>query len=316
MAGIWIITEKKEQALELLSIGRCLGNKMNVSVAVLAIRDIESRRDYAAHGAHEVMLAKPLAADQSVDALLPVIADEVKKHKPDAILFPATFRCRDMAARLAVRLKTGLVSNCIGLAYDDSIHSIIMSRLAYGGAAIQKVISLTGPVIATIMPGTFVACKPDSSTEAAHRDLPASPSSALKICELKERLHTTKDITEARVVVAAGRGFEKKEDISLARQLADKLGGEVGCTRPISEENHWLPEELCIGLSGVQVKPDFYLGLGISGQVQHVTGIRSARVIAAINKDENAPIFSVADLGIVGNIYDVVPRLLQALARE
>jgi type II secretory pathway pseudopilin PulG len=108
---------------------------------------------------------------------------------------------------------------------------------------------------------------------------------------------------------------EKPEDLALAHQLADALGGEIGCTRPISEENHWLPEELCIGLSGVQVKPDLYLGLGVSGQIQHVTGIRNAKVIAAVNKDENAPIFGVADFGIVGDLYDAVPKLIEELRR-
>lgn len=93
-------------------------------------------------------------------------------------------------------------------------------------------------------------------------------------------------------------------------QLADALGGEIGCTRPIAEEFHWLPEERCIGLSGVQVKPDLYLGIGVSGQVQHVTGFRNAKVIAAVNKDENAPIFKAADLGIVGDLYDIVPKLI------
>ncbi len=99
----------------------------------------------------------------------------------------------------------------------------------------------------------------------------------------------------------------------MASELATVLGGEIGCTRPLSEEMHWLPEESCIGLSGAQVKPDLYIGVGVSGQIQHVTGIRNARVICAFNKDENAPIFSVADFGIVGDLYDVVPKLIQKL---
>jgi electron transfer flavoprotein alpha subunit len=125
----------------------------------------------------------------------------------------------------------------------------------------------------------------------------------------------SKDIAESRVLICVGRGVEKKEDVALARQLADVLNGEVACTRPIAEEYHWLAEELCIGLSGVQVKPDLYLGLGVSGQVQHLTGIRNAKVIAAVNKDENAPIFKAADFGIVGDLYDVVPKLITELKK-
>jgi electron transfer flavoprotein alpha subunit len=97
--------------------------------------------------------------------------------------------------------------------------------------------------------------------------------------------------------------------------LAEAVSGSIGCTRPIAEELHWLPEELCIGLSGIQVKPDLYLGIGVSGQVQHVTGIRNAKVIAAVNKDENAPIFKASDFGIVGDLYDVVPKLISELKK-
>ena len=130
---------------------------------------------------------------------------------------------------------------------------------------------------------------------------------------MKER--EAKDLSESRVVVCVGRGIEKKEDLAMARELAEVLGGAIGCTRPIAEEFHWLPEELCIGLSGAQVKPDLYLGIGVSGQVQHLTGIRSTKVIAAVNKDENAPIFKAADLGIIGDLYEVIPKLISELKK-
>jgi electron transfer flavoprotein alpha subunit len=106
---------------------------------------------------------------------------------------------------------------------------------------------------------------------------------------------------------------EKKEDIGLVKELADVLGGEVACSRPIAEELHWLPEEVYLGISGKKVKPDLYVGVGISGQIQHVTGIRDSKVIFAINRDENAPIFEAADYGIVGDLYQVVPKLVEEL---
>ena len=121
------------------------------------------------------------------------------------------------------------------------------------------------------------------------------------------------DITEAKIVVCVGRGVEKKEDVELARELARVLGGEVGCSRPVAEELHWLPEEVYLGISGKKIKPDLYVGVGVSGQIQHVTGIRDTKVIFAINKDENAPIFDAADYGIVGDLYQVVPKLIQEL---
>jgi electron transfer flavoprotein alpha subunit len=121
------------------------------------------------------------------------------------------------------------------------------------------------------------------------------------------------DITEAKIIVCAGRGIAKQEDMTLANELAEAVGGEVGCSRPVAEELHWLPEEVYLGISGKKVKPDLYIGVGVSGQVQHVTGIRDSKIILSINQDENAPIFEAADYGIVGNLYEVVPKLIQEL---
>jgi len=317
MAGIWIFAEKREQTLELLNIGRRLAAKMGTTVSALLVGNRDAAPDYIAHGADEVLLLPPLATDQSYEAYLPVIVEEAKTADPDLFLCAATLRTRELAARIAARLETGLCSSCIALNYDEGGKNLKMERIAYGGAAIQKVTCLTRPVMATIPPRTFEPIAAEVGREGHIRELPApllSPS-RVRVLERRVRTRETRDITEAKVVIAVGRGFEKQEDLALARQLADALGGEIGCTRPISEENHWLPEELCIGLSGIQIKPDLYLGLGVSGQIQHVTGIRNAKVIAAVNKDENAPIFGVADFGIVGDLYDVAPKLIQELKR-
>lgn len=315
MAGIWIFAENREQALELLNIGRRLAVTMGTTVSALLPGSAEGAREYLAHGADEVLLLSSLAGDQSHEAYLPVMAEAAKKGDPDVFLFAGIVRSKELAARMATHLETGLCSGCIALNYDVDGKILEMERLAFGGAAVQKVICLTRPVMATIPSRTFEPAAALEGRDGPIRELPAPPPSAVKVLERKVRTRETKDITEAKVVVAVGRGFEKQEDLDLARQLADALGGEIGCTRAISEELHWLPEELCIGLSGVQVKPDLYLGLGVSGQIQHVTGVRNAKVIAAVNKDENAPIFGVADFGIVGDLYDVAPKLIQELVK-
>jgi electron transfer flavoprotein alpha subunit len=315
MAGIWIFAEKREQVLELLNIGRRLAAKTGTTVSALLPGNPEAARDYIAHGADEVLLLPPLADDQSYEAYIPVIVEEAKTADPDLFLCAATLRTREIAARIATRLETGLCSSCIALNFDEGGKNLEMERIAYGGAAIQKVTCLTRPVMATIPPRTFEPGTAEAGREGHIRELPAPPPSRTRVLERKVRTRETRDITEAKVVIAVGRGFEKPEDLALARQLADALGGEIGCTRPISEENHWLPEELCIGLSGIQIQPDLYLGLGVSGQIQHVTGIRNAKVIAAVNKDENAPIFGVADFGIVGDLYDAAPKIIQELKR-
>ena len=315
MAGVWIISENRERALELLNIGRQLAAKMGTRVSALLYQDREEVQDCISHGADEVMLLPPLSSDQSPDSYIPVIIEEAKRGDPDLILLPATARGKDMAARIAARLDVGLCSSCIALNFDDGSKSLVMERLAYGGVAVQTVICAARPAMATIPPRTFEKAVPEEGRQGQIRELPAPAPSAAKILERKVKERAAKDISEARAVVCVGRGIDKKEDLALARQLADVLGGEIGCTRPIAEEFHWLPEEVCIGLSGIQVKPDIYLGIGVSGQVQHVTGIRNARVIAAVNKDENAPIFKVTDFGIIGDLYDVVPKLVNELKK-
>jgi len=315
MSGVWIISENRERALELLNIGRQLAATMGTRVSALLYQDGKEVQDYVSHGADEVLLLPPLSSDQSPDIYIPVIIEEAKKGEPDLILLPATARGKDMAARIAARLDVGLCSSCIALNFDEDSKSLVMERLAYGGVAVQKVICAARPAMASIPPRTFEKAVPDEGRQGQIRELPAPAPSAAKILERKVKERAAKDISEARAVVCVGRGIDKKEDLALARQLADVLGGEIGCTRPIAEEFHWLPEEVCIGLSGIQVKPDIYLGIGVSGQVQHVTGIRNARVIAAVNKDENAPIFKVADFGIIGDLYDVVPKLVNELKK-
>ena len=315
MAGIWIIAENSRQTLELLNIGRELAAKMETQVSAFVFHDREHAQDYIDCGADEVLLLPPFTNEQSLDAYIPRIVEEAQQENPDLILIPATARGKDMAARVAARLETGLCSSCMAISFDEENNSLVMERLAYGGTAVQRLICLTRPAMATIPPRTYEPAAAVEGRQGKIRRLPAHSPSLVKVLERKVKEHETKDITEARVLVCVGRGMEKKEDMELARQLADVLGGEIGCTRPIAEEYRWLPQELCIGLSGVQVKPDIYLGIGVSGQVQHVTGIRNAKIIAAVNKDENAPIFKAADFGIVGDLYDVLPKLIAELKK-
>ena len=313
MAGIWIFADNRELTRELLNVGRRLATDMETELSAFLLHEPEGAGDFISRGADEVLLLPALAEDQSLEACLPILVEEAKKSDPDVFLFAATTRGKELAARAATRLETGLCSSCTAMKYDPEKKALKMERLAYGGAAVQTVICPTRPVMATIPPGTYDPAAVEEGRSGRTRKLPHLPPSRVKVLERKVKAREAQNIGEARVVVSVGRGFEKKEDLAMARELAAALGGEIGCTRPLSEEMHWLPEESCIGLSGAQVKPDLYVGVGVSGQIQHVTGIRNARVICAVNKDENAPIFSVADFGIVGNLYDVVPKLIAKL---
>ncbi len=315
MAGVWVLAESYEQSLELLNIGGELTAKMGTKLVSLIMNDHIHAQDHLDYGADEVLLLPALAQDQTLDAYVSVIVDEAKKEDPDIFLIAGTLKAKEMAARIASGLDTGLCSDCTTLKLDDDGQTLEMERLVFGGAGIQKVVCLTRPQMATIPVRTFEPAAKKGGREGAVRELTAPLLSTLKVLNRKAKERASGDIREAGVVVAVGRGIEKKEDIEMVRELAELLGGEIGCTRPISEEMHWLPEELCIGISAIEVKPQLYLGVGVSGQVQHLVGFRDAKIVCAINNDENSPIFEASDYGIVGDLYEVVPRLIEELKK-
>ncbi len=314
MAGIWVFAESREQTLELLTAGGGPARETGVKLVSFAL-DSESAGEYINCGSDEVYLLPPLAHDQPLEAYLPVMAEAAKEEDPDVFLIGATQRGKEMAARLATRLNTGLCSGCIGFSLDKEKGLLQMERLLFGGLAVQKVECTTRPQMATIAPRTFEQALAQEGREGKVRELPPAPPSAVTVVGRTPKVREAVDITEAKIVVCVGRGVEKKEDVRLARELAEAVGGEVGCSRPIAEELHWLPEDVYLGISGKKVKPDLYIGVGVSGQIQHVTGIRDSKVILGINRDENAPIFEAADYGIVGDLYEVVPKLIEELKK-
>ncbi|MDD5168298.1 MAG: electron transfer flavoprotein subunit alpha/FixB family protein [Syntrophales bacterium] len=315
MAGIWIYAEKHDNLLELLNIGGQLATEMGGTITVLANARLAGFvGEYARRGARQVLQLPDLPADQPLEAFIPIIAEEIRGQAPDLILMADTIGGRDMAARLAARLDAALCSHCHSLEFDRTTNDLIMTRPMYGGVAVQKVTSRSRPVMAAIPPRTYdPAAATSEGSDIPVRTLPLPPVSTVTVVERRPKEKVSRNLGEARVIVSVGRGLAKAEDLTLIRRLADALGAEIGCTRPIAEELHWLPEDCCIGLSGIQVKPDIFVAAGVSGQIQHVTGIRGAKIIAAINRDENAPIFTVADYGIVGDLYEVIPKLLDEL---
>ncbi len=314
MAGIWVFAETREQTLELLNAGMSLAKDLGEKLVSFAWSD-ELAREYISHGADEVLLLQPLAQDQPLESYVPVLAQTAREEAPDVFLVGASQRGKEIGARVAAQLNTGLCSNCIGFDLDKEKKLLQMERLLFGGLAVQKVICTTRPQMATVTLRTFDQAPLVEGKEGKIRQVAATPSSAATVISRTARAREAVDITEAKIVVCVGRGFEKKEDVKLARDLADVLEGEVGCSRPIAEELRWLPEDVYLGISGKKIKPDLYIGVGVSGQIQHVTGIRDSKVIFAINRDENAPIFEAADYGIVGDLYQVVPMLIEELKK-
>lgn len=314
MAGVWILAESLETGRELSTIGRTLADNIKSDLTVITWQSI-SNQEYFTYGADKVLLLPSLAQEQPPQSYIPVIIEAARQDMPEVFLFTASLLGKEMAARIAGQLGAGLGSDCTALRWIDSESALEMDRLYYGGAAVQSVRCSKAPRMATVTHKSYSPATRQEGRSGPVIELPAPPASPIRVLERKPRTHTAGDIANARVVVCVGRGFVQQGDLDLARQLAETLGGEIACTRPISQEMGWLPEDVCIGLSAKKVKPDLYIGLGISGQIQHLTGIKDAHVIVAINQDVNAPIFAAADYGIAGDLYEVVPRLLHSLRK-
>lgn len=316
MSGVWILADNRQLTLELLNIGRTLADEMNTNLTAMVYSDREFCDQVLACGADDVFFLPSDEQDQTIDAYVAVIAGEISREGPDVFLVGGTARGKEVAARIAARLNVGLCSGCIELAFKSGEGRVEMQRLMYGGAAVQTVVCKTRPWMATIPAKSYAPASPRKGKTGTVKELAPPKNSAVKIIERRPKISKTGDIREARALVCVGRGIEREEDLAMARDLAMALGGEVACTRPLVEEMHWLPEDTYIGLSGLQVKPELYIGIGISGQIQHITGVREAKVICAINKDENAAIFGSADYGIVGDLYEVLPKLIEEVKKK
>ena len=224
---------------------------------------------------------------------------------------------KELAARLAAQLETGCITDCTALYLDDE-KNVIAERVVYGGnaIAIQK---MDSPLqIFTVPPRITDVLPPDDTRKGEIQTTTITPPlSPSKIITVREKQVEGVNIEDADIIVSCGRGIKKKEDIALVKDLADTLKGEaIGCSRPLSADLNWLSENHWVGLSGHKVKPRVYIAVGISGQIQHLAGMREAAVIIAINKDPEAPIFKATDYGIVGDLYQVLPLFIKSIKEK
>jgi len=256
---------------------------------------------------------EPYTPDGFVAALKPFL----EQKQPRLVLMPHTYQVRDFAPKLAASLNRGLISDAIGYKYEDG--QLLFTRQMFQGKFAADV-SFVGdpPYFATFQNGAFRGDKVEEGSSAAPietvsvsigdgviRNKPEAPFK-----EAKQAV----DLTQAEVIVAVGRGIKEQKNIDIAKQLADVLGGEIAASRPICDSG-WLPMDRQVGSSGQTVAPKLYLALGISGAIQHVVGMKGARTIIAVNKDSEAPIFEVADVAVVGNLFDVVPPLIDEIRK-
>ena len=314
--GVWVFSEKHDLALEMLGKGREIADELQTELAAVLIgHGVQEKADeLIRYGADKVYLVdNPALEHFQVEAYLSIFHNLAVNYKPEIILIGSTRNGKPLAARLATRLEAGCVPDCARLSVDEH-GRLVGERITYGGNAAAKITFKTKPQIATVPARAFEKPEPkDRNGQLIRLDVEVEESKT-EVVETKPLETSSVRIEDADVIISCGRGLGKKEDKALLEELATVLCGQVGCSRPLAEDRKWFTE--WVGLSGHKVKPKLYIACGISGVIQHVAGIRDAKVIVAINKDENAPIFEVADYGVVGNLYEILPALKEALKNQ
>ncbi|MDK2986440.1 MAG: electron transfer flavoprotein alpha subunit [Clostridia bacterium] len=314
MNTIWIISDVASTAYELSSKVREELGDNNGTIIAYILGDEQIAKEAFAYGTDIVKLlelSQTAPWEQYVDQLV----KEAEAENPQMILVGASRRGKDLAAKLAAHLDCPCVSECSSI--DVKEDKCIFKRIVYGGLAEKLLECKNYPVVATVASRTFSKNeKPGHNSKEEIYTISLSGDTRVKVLERRPKSKETVDISEAKVVVGVGRGFAEKEDLKLAEELAKLLGGEVACTRPVAEDYRWLPEDRYIGISGQVVKPEYYIAIGISGQVQHVYGIRDSKTIIAIDKNENAPIHQVADYYIVGDLKEILPAMIEAIKKQ
>lgn len=309
MPDVLVFSEKPALLAELVGGGIDLGGQ----VSVVVFGDRPAADAATAFGAQRVLWieAPPNAL---VEDVTPTLEQLVRERQPALVIIGATRRGRVVAGRLAARLDTTALTDILELRQEDG--ALQARHMVWGGGAVRSERLRASPVVATAGVGVYsmLPSGQPASEIIPVAFMPVQHGALLR--ERKPRAGAVTNLGSAKRVVCAGRGLAKAEDLGLINELARALNAEVGCTRPLAEGLNWLPRERYIGISGAQVRPDLYLGVGVSGQVQHMIGMNRSKVVIAINKDKNAPIFASADYGIVGDLYALVPALLQEIKNK
>lgn len=319
--GVWVFAEQRDGklqkiSLELLAKGREMADKLGVKLTSLLLGNNvgELSKTLIAYGADEVLeVESELLKDYTTDGYTKVICDLVDEYKPEVLFIGATFIGRDLGPRVAARLNTGLTADCTALDIDEETKSLLMTRPAFGGNLMATIECADHrPQMATIRAGVFAKLIKDESRDKNIVKIDAKLTQEdirTKIIDIKKIHKEIEDITEAKVLVAGGRGVGDKESFNLLKELAETMGGTVAASRAAIEKD-WLDKDYQVGQTGKTVRPNIYIACGISGAIQHLAGMQESDIIIAINKDESAPIMKLADYAIVGDLNKVIPEMI------
>jgi len=322
--GVWVFVEEEQGVIasvsyELLGKGRTLADELGVELTgiYLGFSIKEKATKLIAKGADKVIAVDDERLKYFIaENYSSVISHLIEKYKPEIVLAGATTMGRSLVSRIAVRIRAGLTADCTGLDIDKGRKLLIQTRPAFGGNIMAQIVSANyRPQMATVRHKVMKELEEDisrkgeiieESIESAHIDARIS-----FIDFIKEEAYKV-NLAEADIIVSGGRGVGSPDNFKIIRELAESLGAAVGASRSVVDSG-WIPYSHQVGQTGRTVAPKVYIACGISGQIQHLVGMQSSKVIVAINKDPDAPIFKVADFGIVGDVLKVVPALTKKL---
>jgi electron transfer flavoprotein alpha subunit len=326
VSGVWIFGDYRKYfqnrvTLQLIAKGKDLAEQLDaeVTVLVLGYQVHQYVMEYVAHGADTVIVADhPDLEDYQVETYTSMIARWVEAFQPEIFLAGATSFGREFFPRLARRLNTGLSADCVALEVDPETGLLLQTTPAFGGELLAEVVTPKHrPQMATVHPGVFQERPHDHEVvgRILYPEVDILPEERIKLLRSRRQQAEKYNLEDAKVVIAGGMGLGSKEEFELLFDLADLLEGEVGATRPAIRAG-WVEEERLLGQTGKSVKPTILITIGTSGALQYTTGIQGAETIVAINRDSNAPIFKMADLGLVGDVTTILPLLIETLRKR
>jgi electron transfer flavoprotein alpha subunit len=319
---VWVFAEQKKGKVqpvvfELLAKARELGEKLNTQVAALLLgSNIKGEvQNLVYQGADKVYLVEnEKLANFQDEPYTRVLVELINKYKPQIVLTGATSIGRSLISRVAVKIYAGLTADCTGLDIDREKKILLQTRPAFGGNIMATIITPNHrPQMATVRHKVFTPLPPDKQRkgEIISEQLDGRLlSSRAKLLDIVEELESTVNLSEADIIVSGGRGMGAAENFKLIEDLARVLNGAVGASRAVVDAG-WMPYSHQVGQTGRTVCPKIYIACGISGQIQHLVGMQSSKIIVAINKDPDAPIFKVATYGIIGDVFEIVPALIK-----
>ncbi|ABO50304.1 electron transfer flavoprotein, alpha subunit [Desulforamulus reducens MI-1] len=319
--GIWVFAEQRDGKIkkvtyELLSAGRGLADNLGEELcAVLFGKDVAgAAAALGEYGADKVFVAdNEKLAEYTNDAYVNTLFDLAKANEPNAILFGYTASGRDLGASIAQRLETGMFSDCVSVKVDGG--QLVFDRPLYAGKAfVSASCPEARPVVAAMRPNVLAINEPQAGKQAEVVNVEVSGDIRQVIKEVAMAISSRPELTEASIIVSAGRGVKAPENMKLIEEFADSIGAAVGCSRAVVDAG-WYPQAQQVGQTGKTVAANLYIACGISGAIQHLAGMSSSKCIVAINKDPEANIFKVADYGIVGDLFEVVPILKEELKK-